>query len=110
MKALITRKVGMTSTIDEDGTLNAVTILSATPCTITQLKNLETDGYTAVQLGFECFEIGGLRLACFKHAANLRFHHVGQLTQTHGSGHARTSFEGMQQALEAGRCFASGWV
>lgn len=53
MKALITRKVGMTSTIDEDGTLNAVTILSATPCTITQLKNLETDGYTAVQLGFE---------------------------------------------------------
>jgi large subunit ribosomal protein L3 len=53
MKALITRKIGMTSTIAEDGTLTAVTILSATPCTITQLKNLETDGYTAVQLGFE---------------------------------------------------------
>ncbi len=53
MKALITRKVGMTSTIAEDGTLQAVTILSASPCTITQLKTQDTDGYMAVQLGFE---------------------------------------------------------
>ncbi|MDQ5972310.1 MAG: large subunit ribosomal protein [Patescibacteria group bacterium] len=53
MKALITRKVGMTSTIAEDGTLQAVTILSASPCTITQLKTQDSDGYMAVQLGFE---------------------------------------------------------
>lgn len=53
MKALITRKIGMTSTIAEDGTLTAVTLLSATPCTITQVKTDETDGYTAVQVGFE---------------------------------------------------------
>ncbi len=51
MKALITRKVGMTSTIAEDGTMQAVTLLSASPCVITQVKTEETDGYTAVQLG-----------------------------------------------------------
>lgn len=53
MKALITRKVGMTSTIAEDGAVTAVTLLSASPCVITQVKTAETDGYTAVQLGTE---------------------------------------------------------
>jgi large subunit ribosomal protein L3 len=53
MKALITRKVGMTSTIAEDGTVQAVTLLSASPCVITQVKTDESDGYKAVQIGFE---------------------------------------------------------
>ena len=53
MKALITRKVGMTSTIAEDGTVQAITLLSASPCVITQVKTDETDGYTSVQIGFE---------------------------------------------------------
>jgi len=53
MKALITRKVGMTSTIADDGTVQAITLLSASPCVVTQVKTDENDGYTAVQLGFE---------------------------------------------------------
>lgn len=53
MKALITRKVGMTSTIGNDGKVEAVTLLSASPSTVTQLKSQETDGYVAVQIGFE---------------------------------------------------------
>ncbi len=53
MKALITRKLGMTSTIAEDGTVQAVTLLSASPCVITQVKTQETDGYQALQIGFE---------------------------------------------------------
>jgi large subunit ribosomal protein L3 len=53
MKALITRKVGMTSAIAEDGAVQAVTLLSASPCVITQVKTDENDGYTAVQVGFE---------------------------------------------------------
>jgi large subunit ribosomal protein L3 len=53
MKALITRKVGMTSTIAEDGTVSAVTLLSASDNVVTQIKTVETDGYQAVQLGFE---------------------------------------------------------
>lgn len=51
MKAFITRKVGMTSTISQDGAMQAVTLLSADPVVVTQLKTQETDGYTAVQLG-----------------------------------------------------------
>lgn len=43
----------MTSTIAEDGTVQAVTLLSASPCVVTQVKTTETDGYTAVQVGFE---------------------------------------------------------
>jgi large subunit ribosomal protein L3 len=53
MKALITRKVGMTSTIAEDGVVTAVTLLSASPCVITQVKTDEVDGYSAIQVGFE---------------------------------------------------------
>lgn len=53
MKALITRKVGMTTTISEDGTAIAVTLLSASPSVVTQVKTVDNDGYTAVQLGFE---------------------------------------------------------
>lgn len=53
MKALITRKVGMTSIVSEDGTMAAITLLSASDNVVTQLKNLESDGYQAVQLGAE---------------------------------------------------------
>jgi len=53
VKALITRKLGMTSILDEKGAAIAVTLLSASPNVITQLKTDETDGYGGVQLGFE---------------------------------------------------------
>lgn len=43
----------MTSLVAEDGVLTAVTLLSASPCVVTQVKTAETDGYQAVQLGFE---------------------------------------------------------
>lgn len=43
----------MTSTINEDGTVQAVTLLSATPNTVVQVKSDEKDGYNALQLGFE---------------------------------------------------------
>jgi len=53
LKALITRKIGMTSVITEDGAMQAVTLLSATPNVITQLKHADIDGYQAIQQGFE---------------------------------------------------------
>jgi len=52
MKTLITRKVGMISTIAEDGAMKAVTLLQADANTITQIKDIEHDGYNAVQLGY----------------------------------------------------------
>jgi large subunit ribosomal protein L3 len=53
VKALITRKLGMTSTISEDGTVQAVTLLSVGEHTVISHKTDEKDGYTAVQLGTE---------------------------------------------------------
>jgi large subunit ribosomal protein L3 len=53
VKALITRKVGMTSTINEDGTVQAITLLSVGDHTVVGHKTDEKDGYTAVQVGAE---------------------------------------------------------
>jgi large subunit ribosomal protein L3 len=53
VKALITRKIGMTSIINDKGAAIAVTLLSATPNVITQIKDTEKDGYMAVQVGAE---------------------------------------------------------
>jgi large subunit ribosomal protein L3 len=72
MKALITRKVGMTSTIAEDGAMTAVTLLSASPCVITQVKTDEHDGYRAVQLGCEeAKQLGKAQAGHFKPAGIL---------------------------------------
>jgi large subunit ribosomal protein L3 len=53
LKAIITRKIGMTSVIGDNGALSGVTLLSASPNVITHIKNTEADGYQAVQVGFE---------------------------------------------------------
>ena len=53
MKALITRKLGMTSTIAEDGNVSAVTILSVAEHTVLSHKTVEKDGYAAIQVGTE---------------------------------------------------------
>ena len=51
-KAILATKVGMTQIFSEDGTLTPVTVLQAGPCTVTQVKTAENDGYDAVQVGF----------------------------------------------------------
>jgi len=51
-KAIIGRKIGMTQIFDEKGLVIPVTAIEAGPCTITQIKTVETDGYNAIQLGF----------------------------------------------------------
>jgi len=53
MAMLLGKKVGMTQVYDEAGRLIPVTVIQAGPCTVTQIKTSETDGYNAVQLGFE---------------------------------------------------------
>ena len=51
-KAILATKVGMTQIFNEDGTLVPVTVLQAGPCAVTQIKTVENDGYSAVQVGF----------------------------------------------------------
>ena len=52
MKAIIGKKIGMTQIFDENGYVIPVTVIEAGPCTVAQVKSVETDGYNAVQLGF----------------------------------------------------------
>ena len=52
-KGLIGRKVGMTQIFDDDGVAIPVTVIEAGPCYVTQIKTVENDGYSAVQLGFD---------------------------------------------------------
>ena len=51
-KAILATKVGMTQIFNEDGVLTPVTALQAGPCVVTQIKTVENDGYSAVQVGF----------------------------------------------------------
>ncbi|MDE7254444.1 MAG: 50S ribosomal protein L3 [Acetatifactor sp.] len=51
-KAILATKVGMTQIFGEDGSLIPVTVLQAGPCVVTQVKTMENDGYSAVQVGF----------------------------------------------------------
>ena len=51
-KAILATKVGMTQIFNEDGVLVPVTVLQAGPCVVTQIKTVENDGYSAVQVGF----------------------------------------------------------
>ena len=51
-KAILATKVGMTQIFNEDGTLVPVTVLQAGPCVVTQIKTVDNDGYSAVQVGF----------------------------------------------------------
>ena len=53
MKAILGRKMGMTSVFAEDGTLYPVTVVEVLPNVVTQVKTLEKDGYVAVQVGYE---------------------------------------------------------
>lgn len=53
MKALLGTKIGMTQLISEDGKAVPVTLIQAGPVTVTQVKTVDTDGYNAVQVGFE---------------------------------------------------------
>ncbi len=52
MKGLIGKKIGMTQIFDAQGAAIPVTLIEAGPCYVTQVRTVETDGYSAVQLGF----------------------------------------------------------
>ena len=53
MKGILGRKLGMTQVFATDGTLIPVTVVEATPNVVLQKKTVETDGYCAIQVGFE---------------------------------------------------------
>ncbi|MBI3964553.1 MAG: 50S ribosomal protein L3 [Chloroflexi bacterium] len=52
VEGILGRKIGMTQVFRPDGTVTPVTVIEAGPCTVTQIRTQERDGYQAVQLGF----------------------------------------------------------
>ncbi len=53
MNGMIGKKIGMTSAFSPDGRLVPVTVVQVGPCVVTQVKTMDKDGYTALQLGFD---------------------------------------------------------
>jgi large subunit ribosomal protein L3 len=53
LKGLIGKKIGMTQIFDDNGAAIPVTLIEAGPCFVTQIRSVEKEGYSAVQLGFE---------------------------------------------------------
>ncbi len=51
-KAIMAKKIGMTQVFSETGNLIPVTVLEAGPCAVVQVKTVENDGYSAIQVGF----------------------------------------------------------
>ena len=53
MSGLIGKKIGMTSIYDASGKIVPCTVIEAGPCVVTQVKTIENDGYSAIQLGYD---------------------------------------------------------
>ena len=80
-KMLLGKKIGMSRYFLEDGTNIPVTIVKAGPCVVTQVKSEETDGYNAVQVGFEDVKPSRSTMPIIGHDAKSntapkRFHHT----------------------------------
>ena len=76
-KAILGKKLGMTQIFMPDGSLVPVTVIQAGPCTVVQKKTNETDGYEAVQFGFDTYaEKRAEKQQCRKEGNHCSFHAV----------------------------------
>ena len=83
-KAILATKVGMTQIFNEDGVLTPVTVLQAGPCVVTQVKTVENDGYSAVQVGFTDKRVVYLfRKRCNRYKKNLQKYLQGGIDLLH---------------------------
>jgi len=89
-KGIIGKKLGMTQIFTEDGTCVPVTVVKAGPCVVTQKKLSSTDGYSAIQVGFESINANTATKAklghctkagqgVFRHLRELKFDSVSEL-------------------------------
>lgn len=86
IKGMLGRKIGMTQVFTEEGIVKTITAIEAGPCTVTQIKNNDKDGYNAVQLGFTTAkrlnapEKGHLgKLGLFKHLREFRVEDIADI-------------------------------
>ena len=70
MAMLLGKKIGMTQVYDESGKMIPVTVIQAGPCTVTQVKTPEVDGYSALQLGFDDIKKSRVKKPAQGHSKN----------------------------------------
>ncbi|MHC4854947.1 MAG: 50S ribosomal protein L3 [Planctomycetota bacterium] len=68
MAMLLGKKIGMTQIYDESGKMVTVTVIQAGPCKVMQIKTPETDGYSALQLGFDDVKASRIKKPAEGHA------------------------------------------
>lgn len=68
MAMLLGKKIGMTQVYDDQGKVVPVTVILAGPCTVMQVKTQETDGYCALQLGFDDVKKSRIKKPAQNHA------------------------------------------
>src|ERR1035437_9518976 len=91
MKLILGTKVAMSQIFDADGVVHPVTVISAGPVTVTQLKTTESDGYQAVQVGFGSRNEKNISKAVMGHLkglGNFRFLREFPLTAAKGDKNA----------------------
>ena len=87
---LLAKKLGMTQLFNEHGRVVAVTVLQAGPCAVTQVKEPKTDGYRAVQVGFEPIKVAKLTKALqghFKKSGAGPFRYLREFRLTNGDAY-----------------------
>ncbi len=107
MKALLGTKLGMTQLFDESGNVARVTLIQAGPCTVTQVKTVDTDGYNAIQIGYGDAkhqprpQVGHLKAANVN-SKTLREIRVDDVNAKHPKAKARQAASDAAMALEVG--------
>ncbi len=89
MEGIIGKKIGMTSIYSEEGKAIPCTLVEAGPCVVTQVKTEETDGYTAVQLGFDEKKEKNTPKAEMGHFKNAKTTPKRKLVEFEGFGEAK---------------------
>jgi large subunit ribosomal protein L3 len=93
MVMLLGKKVGMTRLYDETGRIMPVTVIQLGPCDVTQVKTAETDGYNAVQLGYEEVKASSQKKPAVGHAKKANTSPKKFVKEMRLSGKAEEAYE-----------------
>ena len=99
MAGIIGKKIGMSSFFDQDGKSIPCTMIEAGPCVVTQIKNIEKDGYSAIQLGFEDKNQKKLKKSEIGHVKNASCQPLNTYSEFKNN-YTRTNDEGNSEQFE----------
>ena len=86
IKAILGKKIGTTEVVREGGEVDCVTAVLAGPCTVTQVKTAESDGYEAIQIGFEQVRRATRPMEGHQRRTGMKFRHLREVRADRGPG------------------------